>query len=335
MRLRRAVTIADGIYTTLKTRYAEAKLAEAGATPDVSILVSAVAPLKATKNTAPGIMAFAVIGGIALAIALAMLLDRMDNRFRYPEQATENLGLPIVGVVPQLQKRGSPEQELQLVEAFRSLRMHVIHTVRGPLRVAISSAASGDGKSLVSANLAMSFAEAGYRTVLIDSDTRRGALHQMFGASPEKGFTDYLLGDADLAQVVVSTGHDKLTLIGCGRRHQRSPELLTSPRLLTLMEALSQSYDVVIFDTPPLAAGIDGYAVSAAAGNLLMVVRIGQTERRLASAKLAVADRLPINIIGTVLNGVELKGEFQYYGYASGYATEEPQELLAGTAETT
>ena len=337
MRLRRAVTISDGLYTTLKTRYAEAKLAEAGATPDVNVLDPAVAPLKPTKNTAPSILAIAVLGGIAGAIALAMLLDRMDKRFRYPEQASENLGLSIVGVVPQLPKGGldsrSPEQVLQLVESFRSLRMHVIHSVRGPLRVAISSAASGDGKSLVSANLAMSFAEAGYRTVLIDGDTRRGALHRMFGAKPDKGFTEYLFGEAEIAQVVFPTGHDKLTLIGCGRRHPRSPELLTSPRLMTLMDALSASYDVVIFDTPPLAAGIDGYAVSAAAGNLLMVVRIGQTERRLASAKLAVADRLPINIIGTVLNGVELKGEFQYYGYAAGYGIEESPELLAEAAE--
>jgi polysaccharide biosynthesis transport protein len=338
MRLRRAVTIADGLYTTLKTRYAEAKLAEAGATPDVNVLDSAVAPLKPTKNTAPGIMAVAIIGGIALAIAIAMLLDRVDPRFRYPEQATENLGLPIVGVVPRLPKGGlnsrSPEEVLQLVESFRSLRMHVIHAVRGPLRLAVSSAAPGDGKSLVSANLAMSFAEAGYRTVLIDSDTRRGALHEMFGATPAKGFTDYLFGEAELGQILLPTGNDKLTLIACGRRHHRSPEFLASPRLRTLMEKLSASYDVVIFDTPPLAAGIDAYAVSAAAGNLLMVVRIGQTERRLASAKLAVADRLPINIVGTVLNGVELKGEFQYYGYTSGYGMTEPRELVTVTGDS-
>jgi tyrosine-protein kinase Etk/Wzc len=202
------------------------------------------------------------------------------------------------------------------------------------MRVAVSSAASGDGKSLVSANLAMSFADAGYRTVLVDADTRRGALHEMFGAKPDKGLTEYLIGDAELEQVALPTGHEKLTLIGCGRRHPRSPEFLTSPRLMRLMETLSENYDIVIIDTPPLAAGIDGYAISAAAGNLLMIVRIGETERRLAAAKLAVADRLPINIIGTVLNGVELKGEFQYYGYASGYGIEESHDLIPETAGT-
>jgi capsular exopolysaccharide synthesis family protein len=282
-------------------------------------------------------MAAAFLGGIALAVGLALLLDRLDKRFRYPEQATEILGLPIVGVVPRLPKTGvdtrSPEQVLQLVEAFRSLRLHVIHAVRGPLRIAVSSAAPGDGKSLVSANLAMSFAEAGFRTVLVDGDTRRGTLHSMFGAAPKYGFTEYLFGEVELDSVLVPTGHDKLALIACGRRHHRSPEFLASPRLQALMDSLSARYDVVILDSPPLAAGIDGYVLSTAAGNLLMVVRIGQTERRLAAAKLAVADRLPINVVGTVLNEVELRGEFQYYGYASGYGIEENHELAATTAE--
>ena len=76
---------------------------------------------------------------------------------------------------------------------------------------------------------------------------------------------------------------------------------------------------MVIFDTPPLAAGIDSYAIATALGNLLVVLRVGRTERRMAAAKLALVDRLPINILGAVLNGVQLRGEFEYYGYASGY----------------
>ena len=75
----------------------------------------------------------------------------------------------------------------------------------------------------------------------------------------------------------------------------------------------------MIFDTPPLAAGIDSYAIATALGSLLVVLRIGRTERRMAAAKLTLVDRLPINILGAVLNGVHLHGEFEYYGYASGY----------------
>jgi len=78
----------------------------------------------------------------------------------------------------------------------------------------------------------------------------------------------------------------------------------------------------VIFDTPPLAAGVDSYAISAATGNILMVLRMGKTERRLAATKLSILDRLPVDVLGAVLNEVSLTGEFQYYAYSSGYSIE-------------
>jgi polysaccharide biosynthesis transport protein len=335
MRLNRAVKIADGLYTTLKSRYAEAQLAEASASPDINILDLAVAPLSPTKNTAPMILLGSVLGGVAAAIALAILLDTMDRRFRYPHQATDELGLTIAGTIPRLPKKGldlkSPEQVVQLIESFRSIRMHVMHSASSPTSLAVTSAAPGDGKSLVSANLAMSFAEAGLRTLLVDGDTRRGNLHAMFGAQVQPGLTEFLVKGTAVPSLIQKTPYDNLWILACGRRHTNSPELLSTPRLTTLVEALRRSYDVIIFDTPPLAAGIDGYAISAAAGNLLMVVRIGQTERRLAVSKLAVADRLPINMLGTVLNCVDLKGEFKYYGYAAGYSVELPAGELVGS----
>lgn len=325
IRLQRGVAVASGLYTNLKHRYAEARLSEASATPDVSVLDTAIAPLSPTKNTAPMVMLLSIFGGLGAAIGLALLLDALDRRIRYPDQASTELGMVIAGAVPHIPKRGiqssSPEQVLQFVESFRSLRMHVVNSLPGQrVTLAVTSAAPGDGKSLVSSNLALSFAEAGLKTVLIDGDTRRGSLHKLFGLSGAGGLTDYLVGGVDLFRVVRPTRHDNLSFVSCGKRHARSPELLASPRLKQLVDHLSQTYDVVIFDTPPLAAGIDGYAISAAAGCMLMVLRMGQTEKRLASAKLSVVDRLPIDVLGAVLNGVHLSGEFSYYAYSPGYS---------------
>jgi succinoglycan biosynthesis transport protein ExoP len=325
IRLQRAVAVASGLYTNLKNRYAEAKLAEASAVPDVNVLDTAIAPVSPTKNTAPMVMLLSVMGGLGLAIGLAFLLDMLDRRIRYPDQASHDLGLIIAGAVPRIPKQGinvgSPEQVLQFVEAFRTLRMHVVSSLPGErISVAVSSPAPADGKSLVSSNLALSFAEAGFKTVLVDGDTRRGALHQLFGLSAPGGLTEYLAETIDLSGLVRATRHQNLSLVTCGKRNPRSPELLGSPRLKVLVDYLSHVFDVVIVDTPPLAAGIDAYALSAATGRMLMVLRMGQTERRLASAKLSVADRLPIDIIGAVLNGVQLTGEFQYYAYSSGYS---------------
>lgn len=337
MRLRRTVLVAEGLFATLKTRYAEAKLAEASASPDVNVLDSAVTPQNASKNTKPRLLATAILGGLVAAIALALLLDSIDKRIRYPEQATKDLGLSISGTVPVLPTGGmaqqTPEQISQLVESFRTLRMNVINS-NGQLQkisLAVSSPSPGDGKSFISSNLAMSFADAGFRTLLVDGDTRRGALHEMFGLSRTAGLTDFLAGDVDQRAIIHATGHDNLSLVPTGTLRRRSPELLTSPALGKLVADLRASYDVLIFDTPPLAAGIDGYAIAAATGSLLVVLRIGQTERRMAAAKLLLVDRLPINVIGSVLNAAPTQGEYEYYGYVSGYGTEdlEPSQQVA------
>jgi capsular exopolysaccharide synthesis family protein len=332
MRLRRAVLVAEGLYTTLKSRYAEARLAEASAQPDVTILDTAIAPLNPTKNTTPRIMLFAIAGGLAAAIGLALLLDAMDQRIRYPEQSYGELGLSIVGTVPYL-PRGvvdtrSAEQVTQVVESFRSLRMNVIQSAKLPMSLAVSSPSPGDGKSLVSSNLALSLAQSGFKTLLIDGDTRRGALNETFELPRTQGLSDFLAGEASESEIIRNTAEEKLDVIACGSRRQRSPELLISLKFSEMLRRLRGRYDVIICDTPPFAAGIDAYAIAAAAGNLIVVLRVGQTERRMAAAKLGLADRLPINVLGSVLNAVDLNGEFQYYRYVAGYGTADEERLV-------
>ena len=331
-RLRRKRDAAARLFTDLQARRSEADLAERSSTPDISPLDWAIAPVHPTTNTAPRLILMAIVGGIGAALALAILLDRIDGRLRYPEQATEELGLSVAGTVPKFPKGGidhnSAEQTYQLVESFRSLRMTVLQSGRGgPVSVAVSSPSPGEGKSLISANLAMSFADAGLRTVLVDGDTRRGALQEMFGLQSSPGLTDYLGGRVALDQVLMPTSHPALFLIAGGTRRRRSPELITSPQLGTLVTSLRATHDVVIFDTPPLAAGVDGYAIASATGSLLVVFRVGKTTRRMAAEKLRVLDRLPVEVVGAVLNGIQLNGAYTYYGYVSGYeAADEPEE---------
>lgn len=335
-RLSRAVAVSEDLYTNLKSRFAEAQLAEASATPDVSVLDTAVAPLSPTKNTATMLLLVGIMAGLGIGVGLALLLDQLDGRIRYAHQATSELGLVVAGAVPRIPKGGidskSPDQVVQFVESFRTLRMHVLNARnRDRVVLAVTSAAPSDGKSLVSTNLALSFAEAGLRTVLVDGDTRRGTLHRMHEMKPAGGLTEYLAGVAEEAEVIRPTKYDNLSLVTCGSRHPRSPELLATPRFRRFIDHLGGMFDVVIVDTPPLAAGIDGYAISAAAGSVLMVLRMGQTERRLASSKLATLDRLPVDVIGAVLNAAPMTGEFNYYAYASGYSVGAGEHELVGS----
>ena len=329
----RDTKIAEALNMELTSRYQTIKLAEASAVSDVQVLDSAVAPFKPTTNSGPTIIIGSILASLALAVIIALLLDRVDRRFRYPEQAVNDLGLTVLGAVPDLRKTiqglsTDPEEAAQVVEAFRSIRLNIRHAFEsGPITLTVSSPGAGEGKSLISSNLALSFAEAGYRTVLVDGDTRRGALHASFGVAQRPGLIDYLAGVAPQSGVVVPTSHDNLWVLPSGTRRRQGPELLTSAAMEQLVAQLKREYDVILFDSPPFAAGIDAYALATVARHVVIVLRVGKTDRKLADVKLATLDRLPVQVLGAVMNDVKLEGEYQYYSYLDGYSVQTDEEL--------
>ena len=336
-RLRRDVDVAQNLYINLKNRYDQAQLAEKSASPGVRIMDPAVAPTQPTTNTKPQIILGALLGSIVLSALLALLLDRLDRRFRYPEQVTDDLGLDILGAVPLLRSPRArdirPEEASQMVEAFRSVRLALRHTFAsdGPVVLAVTSPGMGDGKSFVSSNLAMSFAEAGHRTLLIDGDIRRGEQHATFNVDQQPGLMEFLSGEAGLDEIVVPTEYDRLSLIPCGTRRRRGPELLASANMASLVDLLRTRYDAILIDSAPLGAGTDAYALGVAAGSVVLVFREGKTDRRMAQAKLGVLDRLPVHMLGAVLNCVPVSGgAYEYYSYLDGYAAEDDPMLPEG-----
>ena len=270
------------------------------------------------------------MAGLAGGVGLAILLDQLDKRFRYPEQVTDELGLSILGAVPAIRRHGAKamedEEASQVVEAFRTIRMNLVHSygAAGPVLLTISSPGPGEGKSLVSSNLALSFAEAGYQTLLVDGDIRRGELHRMFNIDRRPGLMDYLAGGCSIDDVVRPSGHKGLSIVACGTRRQQGPELLGSTAMTLFMAEMKVRYNVIILDSPPLGAGIDPFVLSTATGHMLLVLRSGETERALAEAKLKLLDRLPIRMLGAVLNDISAtEGAYRYYGYVYGYSAEE------------
>lgn len=320
-RLRREVEVRGTLYSMLKNKYEEASLAEASTVPDVSILDAPAVPQWPTRERGRYYIAMAFLASVGLAIALALLLDQFDRRFRYAEQATNEMGLEIIGVVPALEHAvpalRDPVEAAHAREAFRSIRLAVMHAFEATGRaiVTISSPGAGDGKSLLSSELALSFADANCRTLLIDGDIRRGELHAKFGVERLPGFVDYLAGGLTLEQVLRETNHERLTLLPRGASQLHGPELLLSPAMSDLIAELERRYDVVIVDSPPLGAGIDPFVLGTTTGNLLLVLRSGETDRRMAQAKLKVLKRLPVRLLGAVLNATRSEGDYRYYSY--------------------
>lgn len=338
-RLRRDQDAALILFRNLQGRYEEAKLAEMSSIPDVKTLVEAVPPTRPTKNTAPRLILMGFGASLATALALAILLDRIDRRFRYPEQVTQELRLSILGAIPVIRREHgngvmAPEETAQIVEAFRSVRLNLAHAFEdGPISLAISSPGPGDGKSLISSNLALAFAEAGYRTILVDGDTRRGELHRTFQVERRPGLLDYLLGSATFESLIRPTSHALLSVVPGGTRTHRGPELLGSNRMMEVMAKLKQQYEVIIVDTPPLGVGIDPFVIGTMTGHMVLVLRSGETDRQMAEARLHTLDRLPIRVLGAILNDIRPgAGAYRYYSYLYGYTAED--EVPVGADRT-
>lgn len=340
----REVFVAEQIYTDLQKRYSSAKLAEASAVPDVAVMDTASVPSRPTRDTATSIFLVAILASLGLGIAAAILLDQTDRRFRYPEQATRDLGLDIMSGIPTIRNPRNASARLQeasqLVEAFRSLSLTVRSAFDGigPVVLTVSSPGPGDGKSFVSANLAMALADGGYKTVVIDGDIRRGALHSVFTpASQTPGLTDFLAGEAVLGEILLSTSHPGLFLVPSGKRRRNGPELLAGEGMVDLVRDLRQQFDAIIVDSAPLGAGIDPFALGVATGAMLIVLRTGETDRKLAQAKLEVLDRMPVRVLGSVLNDIGQNPQFRYYYYLEGYGaletatTDESSMIGSGT----
>lgn len=354
-RLARQVDIAATLYRELESRYQASRLTELTTVADLSVVDWPRVPFTPVDDPRRTLFLLIVAAAFGLGLGLAILRDRLDPRVQYPDQVTAGMGLNILGAVPTLRrsgKLGSGDMAL-VVEAFRSIQLRLTHAASngGPMTVTFTSPGASDGKSFVASNLAIAFADMGHRTLVIDGDVRRGSMHKLLGADHRPGLTDYLAGRVDRASTIQETRYPLLHFIGCGSRRDSGPKLLGSPAMRSLMQELRDEYDVIIVDSPPLGACVDPMILATLTRNLVLVVRSGTTDRTLAESKLDALDRLPVRVVGAILNDVSRGGPYRYYSYISGYEvidddggllpsaadgadTEEPSEPEAGEQAT-
>ena len=335
-RLRREVTNGERLFTNVQQRSDEARLAEATSIPDVRVLDPAALPEVPVLNTLPFLVIASVLGSFSLAVLGAVILDRADAKVRYPDQVTQTMGLPILGALPHLTRGagGKGERVDMIIEAFRGVRLNVAHAfgATSPLMITVSSPGRSEGKSFVASNLALAFAEVGYATLLIDGDVRRGGLHRLLNRERRPGLTDVLAGRIPEAEAVQATNYRSLWFMGCGSRTTHGPELLSTVAMSRLISGLRSQYQVILVDSPPLSAGVDAYVLGTLTAGLLVVLRTGVSNRDLAEANLDVLGRLPIRVLGAVLNDVRPGGAYRHYSYyLPGYQVQEEEGERART----
>ncbi len=322
-RRERRVAIAENLYKNLQQRYEEARLAAVTSIADVRILDEATVPFSPSKDPRIQLFLLFSLGSLGLVLAGVVVFDRLNPKLVYPEQVTGGLGLPVLGAIPRARQhlQSGVGSAAHLVEAFRSLRLNLMHATgsAGSRALTISSPGSGEGKSFITVNLALSFAEQGHRTLLIDGDLRRGTLHHLLGVNRKPGLTDFLQGSVQASQIVQATAYPHLHVICSGTRTTAGPELLGSETMAELLAELRSEYAVILVDSPPMGACVDPLVLATLTRDMLMVVRTDVTNRSMAESNLAMLDRLPIRVLGAVVNGTVPNGLYSAYEYLPGY----------------
>ena len=339
LRLTRDVQVSTEIYTQMLNKSQELDVMRAGTVGNVRVIDEAVVntsqPVKPKKAL---IVTLATLLGGMLGVAIALLRHALNRGVENPE-LIEQIGLPVYASIPFskdqeiLERKGKGVQGSSLlaatnpadlsIEALRSLRtsLHFAMMEAKNNILMISGPSPGVGKSFVSANLAAIIAQAGQKVVLLDGDMRKGYLHKLVDHSAEPGLSDLLAHTHTLADVIHRTNVEGLHFIGRGQIPPNPSELLMHANFQNLLNQLSQMYDMVIIDTPPVLAVTDAALVGRLAGTSLIVTRFGLNPVKEIELTLQRFRHNGIEVKGAIFNAVQKKasaygyGNYAYYQY--------------------
>jgi capsular exopolysaccharide synthesis family protein len=295
---------------------------------NVSIMENASAAFPVRSNVLQRLL-LAALGGLLAGLGILYFIDRHDDRV---SSVTELMGLfefPVVGHVPAMPEvKGRPNLELihahdprhSYVECFRDIRSALLFASSDSVRprtILVTSAIPNEGKSTVSANLAVTLALSGARVLLIDADLRCGTLHQLFGLATEPGLSELLLKQAHVQDCIKATGTPNLYVITCGHALVNPGELFLQPGTEAMLRELREQFDYVILDSAPVLATADTCSLAPKVDGVLVIMRGAFTSARLTRQALDFLVQRQIKVLGLILNRVDTSFP-EYYQYKYG-----------------
>jgi len=288
------------------------------------------------------VLVLVLFGGLGAGALIVYVQDVLDDRFSSPEEMMAQLSVPVLAMVRELQPLGGAglsslhthvHPRSVEAEAFRTLRTALTLTAGTSDRILISSAEPGDGKTTITANLSVSFAQAGKRTLVIDADLRKPGMTSRFDLKKLPGLAEVLNSHESLADVadrlVQPTELDNLDVLPAGARQPNPSELLSGPRLGELLAWAESRYDRILVDCPPVLAVSDAQIVGRLVDGAIVVVRPEKNHRRLVVRAVESFAATGSIVLGVVANGLTsaANGRYGYaYGYGDGYGYGHDQE---------
>lgn len=338
LQLFREVEVKQQLYTGLLNSYQQLRIAKAGEIGNVRIVDTAVEPIEPIKPKKLQILILSIFLGGFLGTLLALLRNMLRSGVKDSTQIENELDLPVYATVPR-----SPVQESRIkllkkkknipilavkhsddiaIESLRSMRT-AIHFALSSAKnniIMISGPAPEVGKSFISTNLATILAQSQKRVLIIDADLRRGYLHKYFNHANQPGLADYLNGQTDLNQVIKATEVSGLDVIARGKSPANPSELLSTTQFAAMLSQLSEQYDHILIDTPPILAVTDGIIISQHAGVNLVIARYAKTQMKELELTINRFEQAGVKVNGIILNDIQRSSAGYGYGYNYSYA---------------
>jgi len=315
------------VYETLLEREKELRVSSNSRANNVRIVDRAEVPKSPTAAAGRRTWLTSMAVSLALAVAVAFLLDYMNDTIKNPEDVSKRLKLPFLGLVPSVRGEKQPVLASSHVphdfgESFRALRTSLIakYNGEGTKILAVTSAQPLEGKTTTACNIAMALAYGGSRVLLIDADMRRPGLHRPLRLTNERGLSQVLIGQARVRDVIQRTVDPNLLAITAGRTPPNPSELLASERMKTLLGNLSHGpFEWIIIDTPPVLAVTDAVILASSVSGVTFVIGAEMTRRRLAERALETILQAQPRHVAAVLNKVDFARNKYYYSRYYGH----------------
>jgi succinoglycan biosynthesis transport protein ExoP len=333
--LQRKVQVAQVTYETLLKNLEEVQVAENKSTNNARVIEEAVVP--ETGSTAKTqLIALGIMLGLVGATTSVLILAMGDQNIRTVEEAKKTLGYTLLGIIPMFKSKRlsryfqgeKATPDIAVVEASDSFISEIYRMLQANLKflssdkriktIVVTSSVPKEGKSTVSANLAATLAQLGYRVMLIDADMRQPSQHHLWGLTNAVGLSDILVGQAELSSVI-RQGIERLDIIPAGVTPPNPLALLDSKRMTSLIRNFSEDYDFVIIDTPPLILAADALTLSQMASGVLLVARPRVLDRASANSAKEMLERSGQRVLGLVVNAISKNESAQYFYHAKRY----------------
>ncbi|MBN1760080.1 MAG: polysaccharide biosynthesis tyrosine autokinase [Chitinispirillaceae bacterium] len=312
----------------LKSKYEEAKIRRDSEESDLKLLELARLPRAAISTVKQNTVVIGILIGLVLGIAMALLIEYLDQSLKDPSAVEKTLGVPLLGIVPYIEADNALIEQFadltkNILEPFRALRANLKHiAAANNLQVFIvCSAVKGEGKTTLAANLGITFAVDGKKVILVDADLRRSQTHTLFAIPKETGLADYLMGSATSDDIIKQTRFENMSVVTSGERPHNPAELLGTVRFDHLIAELRTKADIIIFDSPALLPVSDTITMAPKMDGVLFVVRTFWTPLKAAKQALNQLQRIGSRLYGGILNGASHSGKYYpyYYGYYGYY----------------